>query len=128
MKTNWKQPNIPRQITAKFEWKKEYASVVHEGLHLSDGSRGIARPWTEVTLSQVEPSLLMKAAYQGDLVAAFLLMVERLHLEFDEVIDHHDWGVTGETTKRYRGTPTWEKITDSGELRDSLEVTVDVQR
>ena len=128
MKTNWKKPDIPRQITAKFEWTTPYAAEVYTGPHYKDGSRGIARPWVEVAIANTDLSLLMKAAFRGDLTAAFLLMVERLELEFDSVIDDHNWGVIGETEKRYRNGPTWEKITDSGELRDSLEVAVDVQR
>ena len=124
---NWKDPGIPRQITAKLEWTAPYSADVYLGPHFKDGSRGIARPWAEVTLAQVNISLLVKAAFRGDLTAAFLLMLERLELEFAETINSHDWGVVGTTEKRYRNAPTWQTITDSGELRDSLEVAVNVQ-
>lgn len=126
MKLVWNPPPIPRQIVARYTYHADYAAEVHEGAYYLNGSRGMARPWTDVAIAENDlPLLLLRAYSGGDIRAAFLVMVFQLADAFTEILDSYDWGVTGSTEKQYRpGMPTWQTITDSGELRDSLEVTI----
>lgn len=126
MKLEWNPPSIPKKIVAGFEWRESYAIEVHEGAHYLGGARGLARPWTEVAISSLDLPALIKSAYvDGDLRSAFLVMVYRLIEEFEVTIDTYNWNISSTGTKQYRpGVPTWSTITDSGALRDSLEVTI----
>jgi len=126
MKLTWSPPTS-KNITATFGWgnaEVDWAIDVHEGLEYL-GGRGIARPWTEVSIARNNCPQIFAANYKGDLRAAFLKFVDHMKGDFSDVIDHYDWGIPSNNTKQYReGVPTWKTISDSGALRDSLQVEV----
>jgi hypothetical protein len=126
MKLTWNPPAIPRQIVARYTYTADYASEVHEGAYYLNGVRGVARPWTEVAIARNDLPLLLKSAFlSGSVRAAFLFVVTQMAAEFSDVLDNYDWGISSENKKQYRpGMPTWQTITDSGQLRDSLEVSI----
>ena len=121
----WNVPQIPQKIVAAFEWQAYYAGETHEGAYLHNGKRGYARPWTEVAIARNDLPLIFKAAYQGDIYAAFFVVIEHMIEEFSDVINNYDFGFPSNNDKTYRpGVPTWGEITDSGDLHDSLEMTI----
>lgn len=111
MRLEWNPPNIS-SFERDVEWNTPYASIVY-----SD------RPWVDVAINQISPELLFAGVFNGDYPQAFEQFTDKVTEQFSEVIDDYDWGKEGETMKRYRtGVPTYKFITDSGELRDSMQV------
>jgi hypothetical protein len=127
MDLTWNPPKIKSQ-TAEYHWTANYAVDVYFGTEDRDGIQGIDRPWVDVALSQNDFLEFFMAFYNErnpNVRAAFALAIDALKQAFDDVIDNHDWGIEGRNEKSVRvGVPTWKYITDSGELRDSLEVTI----
>jgi hypothetical protein len=132
-KLTWNADLIPRRVSAVYSYGVEYAQDVHNGEVSTGGDFSIARPWTDIAIARNNlPQLVLnEVKKQGqdnlDLVQAFTKVAEHIGGEFTDVIDNYDWGIEGRQEKQYRpGVPTWQKITDSGDLRDSQEMEVDV--
>lgn len=128
MKLTWNPPPI-KSISATYSWgggKVDYAEDVYFGPERVGLGRGVARPWADVAIARNDLSkiLIDYYAFLGDLTAAFLELAEYLGEEFKDVIDNHDWGVVGNAEKLVRGGPTYQTITDSGDLRDSQRMEV----
>jgi len=102
--------------TALFSWgggNVEYAGTVND-----------TRPFIEkgLELAKVEPRLSLYFTGVRNMGRAFDLTAIDLGDTFTHTIDDYDWGMSGKGTKRYRGGRTWQKITDSGSLRDSQKM------
>jgi len=76
-----------------------------------------------VALTKVQPRLVLYFS-KGikDMGRAFDLTMIDLGDNFTHVIDNYDWGIVGKGKKRVRGGRTWQKITDSGDLRESQKM------
>jgi hypothetical protein len=127
MELKWNPPTS-KNITATFGWGNEqvdYAVDVALGVTYLGGNRGPARDWTEVAIARNNLPQVFAANYNGNIREAFLDVVDHMKGDFSDVIDHYDWGIPSNNTKQYReGVPTWKTISDSGALRDSLQVEV----
>lgn len=102
-------------VVAKFAWTVPYAVDVW-----------VDRPWTDVALAQNDITKMIADGSNGDVHRGFAVMVSQMADEFTAVIDDHDWGIEGNNRKQYRDLPTWNTITDSGALANSLQVTINV--
>jgi len=119
MKLIWDPLKINDYMKAKFTWTSEHAVLNHEGGEFITGGIYPARPWTNVAISQTDLLQLFEENYNGSIRVAFIGTAEDLGEKFKDVIDNHDWGMIGNNNKRYRMGKTWQKLTDSGDLRDS---------
>lgn len=133
MKLTWKSELIPHSVTATYSYGVDYADTVHNGEVSVGGDFSVARPWTDVAIARnnlprlVQQEVKKQDSNSLDLAQAFTKVAEHIEDEFRDVIDNYDWGIEGANEKQYRpGVPTWKKITDSGELRDSQEMNVEV--
>ena len=133
MKLTWNPPEIPKSITTTYQWGSDvvdYAVDVHFGTTSLGGHRGIDRPWTEVAIARNNIPKIFADNYRRsqEFKTAFNDLTEFLKKDFDDVLDNYDWGINSRNEKQVReGVPTWRFITDSGDLRDSLVVTTDVE-
>lgn len=115
MQFKFTPPQI-NSMTAKFAWTAHYAVDVW-----------VDRPWTDVALAQNDiTQMIAEGSTNGGVEQGFTSMVDRMTDEFTGVIDDHSWGIDSQNRKQYRDLPTWDTITDSGALADSLEVTTSV--
>lgn len=131
MKLTFTPPPIPKSISAVYEWgnsEVDYPEDVYFGETSLGGIRSIARPWTDVAIARNNLPHLLAANTRkvGDIQQAFMQLVSHLKSEFNDVLDNYEWGIESRNEKQYRSGLTWQKITDSGKLRDSLVITIDV--
>jgi hypothetical protein len=124
MKLNWKPPTI-KATKATFTWAAEHAEEVHNGAVYLGGTRGVDRPWTEVTLKEVDLPELLKGHYSGDIGQAFVDTMEDLGDRFQDTIVNHVWDIPPGGQKLHKDAPTWETIDDSGELRESQTLEIE---
>lgn len=128
MRLQWNAPEIPNQLLADFQWgdaNVDYADSVHNGEISLGGIKSVARPWTDVAIAETNCPAVFAANYRGDVREAFQGFVDRMKDKFDDVIDTHDFGMGGANEKQFRpSVPTWSSISDSGALRDSLQIEV----
>ncbi len=128
MELKWNPPNVPNQTIAAFAWgnsEVDYAADVALGPTYVGGTRGVARDWTEVSIQRTDCPAVLAANYRGDIRQAFQGFVDHMGADFSDVIDNHDFGSGGKNEKQFRpGVPTWSSISDSGALRDSLQIEV----
>ena len=114
-------------MAANYAWNVDYAADVHEGE--AGFSRGINRPFTEVAVAEypIEQRFAELTEAGFTLEQAFTQLAKDLGDQFKDVIDNYDWGINSNRIKRFKDSPTWRTITDSGDLRDSqtLEVVKD---
>ncbi len=122
MQLQWNPPEIS-SISCQFNWTADYATNVHEGDPVTGGGIGIARPWTDVAIGRNDLPAIFTDLYNGDIRETFRDVCEHMENEFNDVLDNYDWGVIGRGLKQYKNAPTWQTITDSGNLKESLEVT-----
>ncbi len=134
MKLTWNSAIIPHRASAVYSYEADYADSVHNGEVSLGGEFSIARPWTDIAIARNDIPQFIKSEVQKqvsdqlDLPEAFTKAAEHLGDEFKDVIDNYDWGIEGSREKQNRpGVPTWKKITDSGELRDSQKMEVEIQ-
>jgi hypothetical protein len=114
-------------MVADYGWGNglvDYAADVHNGSPFA--SRSIARPFTEVAvanypIAQRFGELVNSGVSIGD---AFEQVAFELGNEFRDVMDNHDWGHESKNFKRFRSSPTWKTISDSGTLRNSQTLDV----
>lgn len=121
-----KSVSLPKKrMTTTYHWTVDYAAEVHEGSFYLEG-REMPRPWVDVTVSEYVdlPSIMgdrirQTKSFKDGFVSASLDLAQA----FGDVIDDYDWGYESDYEKTYRtGVNTWQFITDSGALRDSLDV------
>ncbi|MBW4580691.1 MAG: hypothetical protein KME42_14090 [Tildeniella nuda ZEHNDER 1965/U140] len=124
MELKWNEDFEAPSLVASYEWSAPYADEVHMGLHYI-GGRGVARPWTTVAISETNCPKVFADHYRGDIRVAFAAFAHDMAGRFSDTIDNHNWSIASDNPKQYRpGVPTWQKITDSGALRDSLQMEV----
>jgi hypothetical protein len=112
-------------MVADFAWSVDYAADVHEGEAGLGGFRGTARPFTEVAVAEFPLEKRFAELMKGStLEAAFTQLAQELGDKFQDVIDHHDWGIQSNRIKQFRNSPTWKTITDSGALANSQSLEV----
>jgi hypothetical protein len=121
MQLTWNPPKLST-TKAKFVWSADYSAEVHEG-EVYLGGRSIGRPWTDISIGRFQLEESFKSHFDGDLSKAFEKTMENLSKDFDDVIDNYDWGIPSNNQKQYRNAPTWQTITDSGQLRDSQSLS-----
>jgi hypothetical protein len=115
-------------MLATYAWGNssiDYAADVHNGESGFGGFAGIARPFTEVAIAEYPvEQRFAELMVNSTIEAAFTAMAEELGDRFKGVIDNHDWGINSKRVKRFKDSPTWKTITDSGSLRNSQQLNV----
>jgi hypothetical protein len=114
-----------KQIMARHLWSAAHAAAVHNGETKNDGSITAARPWIDVSLNQIDVAALIRERYRPGqpIDAAFRGAMSELGEVFSGVIDDYSWGIPSKFQKWHRSGPTWDKITDSGALRESYSIS-----
>lgn len=102
-------------FVADYAWGAHYAAKTHK-----------TRPFTEIAVSEypIEQRFAELMAQTGSIEQSFTTIAIELGDRFKDVIDNHDWGIQGANIKRFKKSPTWKTITDSGALRESQSVEV----
>lgn len=127
MKLSWNPPQLTNN-RAEFRWRAPYSASVHQGYFRKDNTRAPARPWADITVSEVDiPSLFFDKAMATisgdrhlDLDTAFAEFCSQMEQEFGDRIQskRYEWD---RVTRRRVGGPSGQKIV--GSPRDIVDTS-----
>lgn len=131
MKIEWNDLQIPKEAISTYEWAADYAADVYYGEIEKSGRVKPGRPWVEVALTDVDIVGEIAAAFEAgrSLGDAFRIGAHILDGALKDAIEApvYRWPrITRRSTGEVVTSP--RNIVDTGELRDSQSMLVEVVR
>jgi hypothetical protein len=84
------------------------------------------RPWTGIAMAQTDIAGIVAEEFNatGELATSFDRAMIEMGDRFVETIDDYDFALPSRNEKKYRSGRTYGRITDSGDLRDSMRMQI----